>query len=234
MNTSQKGFTLAELLIALALLGIIAAFTIPKVLQSSASQEAVAKIRETVSTLEQSWYNLRMTNAVSPGSTLYANIAPTLNTVAAGAGSGTAAGAPYVSVTTHPCATSALTSNGWVQFANGVVISGLAGGPNLDLLPWNDASHDGDLNYVLCIDYNGAASPNLPGQDVFIGNFNQFGGFTTVVTSENASMKSFRWGNTGSDAVLGVGTAGAAYAAAPLNGAVAASPNQSVGSKLVN
>lgn len=36
----HKGFTLAELLIALAILGVIATFTIPKVLQSSRTAQA--------------------------------------------------------------------------------------------------------------------------------------------------------------------------------------------------
>jgi prepilin-type N-terminal cleavage/methylation domain-containing protein len=41
-----KGFTLAELLIALALLGIIASFTIPKVLESSTNAKYKAMAKE--------------------------------------------------------------------------------------------------------------------------------------------------------------------------------------------
>ncbi len=47
----KPGFTLAELLIALAILGVIATFTIPKVLQAQQNQSNVAKAKEVASML---------------------------------------------------------------------------------------------------------------------------------------------------------------------------------------
>ena len=41
-----KGFTLAELLIALAILGVIATFTIPKILDSGSSSKHNAIVKE--------------------------------------------------------------------------------------------------------------------------------------------------------------------------------------------
>ncbi len=43
-----SGFTLAELLIALALLGVIATFTIPKVLQANTDAKYNAEAKETI------------------------------------------------------------------------------------------------------------------------------------------------------------------------------------------
>lgn len=47
----NAGFTLSELLISLALIGLIATFTIPKVLTTLQDQQQKALIRETVATL---------------------------------------------------------------------------------------------------------------------------------------------------------------------------------------
>ena len=44
----RSGFTLSELLIALALIGLIATFTIPKVLQQSSTQTTEAVLKETL------------------------------------------------------------------------------------------------------------------------------------------------------------------------------------------
>jgi prepilin-type N-terminal cleavage/methylation domain-containing protein len=53
------GFTLAELLIALAILGVIATFTIPKVLQSQADSKYKAIAKETAAAVSQAYQNYR-------------------------------------------------------------------------------------------------------------------------------------------------------------------------------
>lgn len=53
---SVRAFTLAEVLIALVLLGVVAAFTIPKVLQNSNNQKRNAVIKETVGAFNQLSY----------------------------------------------------------------------------------------------------------------------------------------------------------------------------------
>lgn len=49
--TAKEGFTLAELLIALAILGVIATFTIPKVLNSATNSKDTAKFKEAMSAI---------------------------------------------------------------------------------------------------------------------------------------------------------------------------------------
>jgi prepilin-type N-terminal cleavage/methylation domain-containing protein len=56
MKSKSQGFTLAEMLIALALIGIIAAMLIPKILQSSSQKTDIAKARNLMSLVERAYY----------------------------------------------------------------------------------------------------------------------------------------------------------------------------------
>ena len=55
-------FTLAELLIALTLLGIIATFTIPKILESQEGAKSRAIVKEVAGTIAQAYQQYRLTN----------------------------------------------------------------------------------------------------------------------------------------------------------------------------
>ncbi len=50
-SAKNNGATLAELLIALALLGVIATFTIPKILNSQAPQRKMAIFKESIAAI---------------------------------------------------------------------------------------------------------------------------------------------------------------------------------------
>lgn len=52
-NSSYRAFTLAELLIALVILGVIATFTIPKVLTTQQNSQRTAVFREVIASLYQ-------------------------------------------------------------------------------------------------------------------------------------------------------------------------------------
>lgn len=64
----KSGFTLAELLIALAILGVIAVFTIPKVLQSQQDGRWKATAKEAAGTIAASYSAYQQNNTVT-GST---------------------------------------------------------------------------------------------------------------------------------------------------------------------
>jgi type II secretory pathway pseudopilin PulG len=55
MSRSYTAFTLAEVLITLGIIGIVAALTIPTLMQKAFDAEAVSKAKETYSILSQAW-----------------------------------------------------------------------------------------------------------------------------------------------------------------------------------
>ncbi len=85
-NKRALGFTLAELLSALAILGVIATFTIPKVLNATSNGQNIAIAKETATALSGAYQAYILNNGASSSTTI-ADITPYLN---------------YVSVVTTP------------------------------------------------------------------------------------------------------------------------------------
>lgn len=81
----NKGFTLAELLVALAILGIIATFTIPKLLTTQRDQRWNAAYKEAVSMVSGSYTLLKQERGIQP-STDGLSLTPYMNYVAIGSG----------------------------------------------------------------------------------------------------------------------------------------------------
>ena len=69
IRRSQKGFTLAELLIALAILGVIATFTIPKILSSSANGQNTAIAKEAAGMISAAFSTYTLNNTLTTGTT---------------------------------------------------------------------------------------------------------------------------------------------------------------------
>lgn len=69
MKIKFTGFTLPELLIALSILGVIAAFTIPKVLSTTSSKEKIAVAKEAAAMMKGAYaqYQLQATPTSSTG-----------------------------------------------------------------------------------------------------------------------------------------------------------------------
>jgi prepilin-type N-terminal cleavage/methylation domain-containing protein len=80
MKKATKGFTLAELLIALAILGVIATFTIPKILESSTNGKLVAIAKESASMISGAYTNYKA-NATPTSLTQPQNLTTYMNYV---------------------------------------------------------------------------------------------------------------------------------------------------------
>lgn len=78
---SLKAFTLAELLISLAILGVIATFTIPKILVAGRNSESNAKAKEAASMIAAAYQAYKSQNTVST-LTGIKDLTPYLNYVA--------------------------------------------------------------------------------------------------------------------------------------------------------
>ena len=66
---AMTGFTLAELLIALAILGIIASFTIPKVLESSSNSKYTAAAKEAASMVSGAFTAFKLDSSLASTTT---------------------------------------------------------------------------------------------------------------------------------------------------------------------
>lgn len=80
MKVRLPAFTLAELLIALSILGVIATFTIPKVLGSQSDSRNKAIVKEAAATVSEMYQAYKLKN-VSGAGTTWDNLIPYLNYV---------------------------------------------------------------------------------------------------------------------------------------------------------
>lgn len=65
LSHNSQGFTLAELLISLAILGVIATFTIPKILTAQQNEAWRAEGKETIATIANAYHLYKMNNQAS-------------------------------------------------------------------------------------------------------------------------------------------------------------------------
>ena len=77
---SRIGFTLAELLIALAILGVIATFTIPKILDSGSSSKHNAIVKEAAGFVSAAYQQLKLNSGVDEN-TVFGDMTPYINFV---------------------------------------------------------------------------------------------------------------------------------------------------------
>jgi prepilin-type N-terminal cleavage/methylation domain-containing protein len=149
----NKGFTLSELLIALAILGIIATFAIPKVLQSQQDSKKKAIFRETLAALSDATYMGTVTHeldSATTGATMRAYYSKRLNYVKA----------CTASITEGCFATTDVAS---CQDTSGYLLHNGAG---LDEFEGPTLEPGGGIWRGLCVDWNGTQGPNLRGDDV--------------------------------------------------------------------
>lgn len=136
MSSRQPGFTLAEVLIALALLGVIAAFTIPKILQSQNDSRRLAVAKETMAMISEAYIKFRQDQGGNVSSTAAPeDLFPYFNSLGdylgltdghpslSNSNLNYAGGNPYVFNTSQPCDCSALTVTRCIRLANGAVMA---------------------------------------------------------------------------------------------------------------
>jgi prepilin-type N-terminal cleavage/methylation domain-containing protein len=68
-NKPHNGFTLAELLIVLTILGEISAFTIPKIIYAQQNQANMAKAKEAIGMLSSAYQQVQLSGSVSASTT---------------------------------------------------------------------------------------------------------------------------------------------------------------------
>jgi prepilin-type N-terminal cleavage/methylation domain-containing protein len=154
----QKGFTLAELLIALGILAVISTFAIPKILASQANSQKKAVIREVVAALNDVTYQavLKRDPALTPAN-MYVYYRDHLNVVRACPGS---VNGP---ANDEKCWTQPFNVSGAFAFQGFVLHNGatLASFTNCCDLG------GGQIGNTIAVDWNGPAPPNVYGEDQF-------------------------------------------------------------------
>lgn len=149
------GFTLAELLIALTILGVITTFTIPKILASQQDGQRNAVLKESIATLDSTLYNLTITDTVTDNTDLLPLVQSKINYVKLCSSNTPIADGCWYASMGNP----GLQNTNYVSFtlSNGAYILGLGNGTNSTLLTGKYTQY--------AIDWNGPAGPNLEGYD---------------------------------------------------------------------
>lgn len=144
----MKGFTLAELLLAIAILGVIAIFTIPKIITSQQTAQKMSLFQEALAALSTITYEGQITRDLT-GTIYDTYVLSRVNAV-------------------KICSTDADTEGCWTQatpggsaeqkgyvLSNGVTVAGLDTG----------STSGSGYREAFFMDYNGTASPNTEGTD---------------------------------------------------------------------
>ena len=150
------GFTLIEALLSMALLGVVAAFTIPQILQSTQSTQSKTLYLDTLSEIQGVIYDGTLSGETVNSLSLTDYMAKKLNAIKT----------CRVNFQTEGCYTPRSPANalngGGIVLPNGVTISDI----NTDVIatctnaPTSDTCFDGWI-----VDINGSQGPNVEGTD---------------------------------------------------------------------
>ena len=164
----KKGFTLAEVLITLGIVGVIAAITLPTLVQDTTAAQVGPKLAKAVSTFEQANQALLKNEGVNAITDAY----PISNTNVS----------TYTNALTDYMKASVISSytGDYTQPSDLPIISGLAGKllTNdgmifiISPLPTSEQTYAGSLPHkhrvgAVYVDINGQTKPNVAGTDLF-------------------------------------------------------------------
>lgn len=143
-----KGFTLAELLISLAILGVIATFTIPKILQSQQNSQKYAVFKEAIGAIAAVLNTGYMTGQFDPTTNGVTYFTSNLNAAKICSTNSSAQGCWNDALQGDP---GVENGEAGVILHNGAVVVGF--------------SNTANQSEGLIVDWNGTAGPNLEGDD---------------------------------------------------------------------
>jgi prepilin-type N-terminal cleavage/methylation domain-containing protein len=183
LKHNSKAFTLAEVLIALVVIGIIAAITVPNIIQSTKKKELHSAFLKTYSELNQVAHKFKNDNYISiPEYAADKGLSPTVNAIMKyyqttnsnlASGQGTAnKNAEYIAYyDMHPMNGSKFSGGGNATGKNSSFLcdnssfkSNLSG----EIFLFNDAPATNKNGPVICVDINGRKGPNRYGYDYFL------------------------------------------------------------------
>lgn len=147
----EKGFTLAELLSVMMILGVIMTFTIPKVLAASDDSRKKTVFREAIASINAIIYNGNITGQLQKGAAdvyilNHINAIKICQTDSSAQGCYAQGFSPFPAELTEP----------GVVLAGGAAIIGVSDGYDAGNDQWEDG---------LLIDWNGNDGPNVHGED---------------------------------------------------------------------
>ena len=171
-NCSKKAFTLAEVLITLVIIGVIAAITVPTLMQNTERQEFVTRLKKADSVLKQISYKIAMDSGYPVGDysfmendDFFESFAQNINHI------------QKCTEANQGCFTpdtiKALNGSNWAKYdrVNSLVAAdGITyGWHNGQYCTGKGLSSDDERNCIgrFIVDVNGQKAPNMFGRDVF-------------------------------------------------------------------
>ena len=190
-KSRKAAFTMAEVLITLGIIGIVAAMTLPSLIQKHQKKVLVTKLKKTYSIFSQALIQSQLVNGEFSTWPVRENIVPIeyfnryykpyfngsqfcISAAACGykaVGAGSDANTPWKNLKGNTI--------GWNLLSGSSRVCFLLNDGSFVFLPRNSKDENGELIYVstIYIDINGPLSPNVLGKDVFLFKIDNKKGF---------------------------------------------------------
>lgn len=198
-KTNKKAFTLSELLIALAIIGAIAAMSIPSLVTQIQNRTLTTQLKNISASVQQlaadqlivhKTKTLEDTDFGSPAELLVADNFAIQETGVTGLSSG-----KYSSLNSLNSKSTAGSSYNTILLKNGALLGYSRDGAGKDS-SGKDANSDGD-DYIIgrfVVDVNGVEPPNIIGRDLFefyVTKKGKVKGLEALVANQNSSTSTF-------------------------------------------